>query len=128
MRLRVKTAMAAAIAMAATLLPAGSAQAAHGRTGTAACPSGYLCVWDQPDFRGRMYRFLGDNASWGDWAIDNNDRSWFNNGTSGTYACVWQYVNLVGHAKALAPGEASPDDPGHAGRGSSNDWRRGGCE
>ncbi|WP_404870366.1 peptidase inhibitor family I36 protein [Kitasatospora griseola] len=127
MRQRVKLSLAAVAALAAALIPAGSADAAPALTGTAACPSGYLCVWDQPDYQGKMYQFRSDNFSWWGWDIDDNDRSWYNNGTSGKYACVWQFANYSGSVKAIAPHTSSPHDYNHETRGSSNDWRAGGC-
>jgi hypothetical protein len=110
-------AAAAAIAAAAIVMPALPAQA-----GTAACPSGYLCVWDQTYYRGNMYKFSGKNFSWASWAINNHDSSWYNNGTSGLNACVWQYVGYSGPVKVIRAGTSSPVDSIHAHRGSSNSW------
>ncbi|MFI9213941.1 peptidase inhibitor family I36 protein [Streptomyces sp. NPDC053253] len=111
----VSVGFAAALTLAG---PASSASAA----GTADCPRGYLCVWDQTNYQGNMYKFSGTNFSWGSWAIDNHDSSWYNNGTSGLNACVWQGVGYTGSVKAIRSGTSSPSDATHAHRGSSNSW------
>ncbi|MEU9763436.1 peptidase inhibitor family I36 protein [Streptomyces sp. NPDC047985] len=90
--------------------------------GLAACPKGYLCVWDQTDYKGRMYKFKDANASWGNYAIENHDASWYNNNKSGLNACVWQYKGHMGSVKVIKAGTSSPKDANHAHKGSSNSW------
>ncbi|MFD9104646.1 peptidase inhibitor family I36 protein [Streptomyces virginiae] len=112
------TCLAAAFTVAG---PATSASAAP--SGTAACPSGYLCVWDQTNYQGNMYKFAGSNSSWAAWAINNHDSSWYNHGTSGLNACVWQYEGYWGDVKVIRAGTSSPGpDNAHAHEGSSNSW------
>ncbi|WP_326763471.1 peptidase inhibitor family I36 protein [Streptomyces sp. NBC_01591] len=111
----------AGIAAALTVIgPVSSTSAAP--TGTAACPSGYLCVWDQTGYKGHMYKFSGKNASWEAWPINNHDASWYNNAKSGLDACVWQGKNYTGSVKVIKAGKSSPRDSAHAHRGSSNSW------
>ncbi|MBP0448793.1 MULTISPECIES: peptidase inhibitor family I36 protein [unclassified Kitasatospora] len=107
---------AAVLSVAAPVAGAGAAT-----TGTAACPSGYLCVWDQTEYRGNMYKFKDAN-SWESWAINNHDASWYNHGTSGLCAYVWQYSDYSGTVKVIKPGTSSPSDSAHAHRGSANSW------
>ncbi|GGR08970.1 peptidase inhibitor family I36 protein [Kitasatospora griseola] len=121
MRQRVKLSLAVAAALAAALIPAGSAGATT-TSGTADCPAGYLCVWDQINYQGNMYKFSGENFSWSAWAINNHDSSWYNHGVSGLNACVWQYEGFSGSVKVIKAGTSSPSDPAHAHYGSSNNW------
>ncbi|MEE1805844.1 peptidase inhibitor family I36 protein [Streptomyces sp. BE133] len=114
---RVLPLVAAATIAAVFLGPVSSAQAA-----TADCPSGYLCVWDQTSYNGKMYKFKDSNASWSGYAIENHDSSWYNHGTSGLNACVWQYSYYTGSVKVVASGTSSPQDAAHAHLGSSNNW------
>ncbi|WP_338933150.1 peptidase inhibitor family I36 protein [Streptomyces netropsis] len=121
MRRTLVSILAAGFAAALTIAgPVSDASAAP--TGTAACPSGYLCVWDQINYQGNMYKFSGKNASWAAWAINNHDSSWYNHGTSGLDACVWQYEGYWGSVKVIKAGTSSPSDSGHAHLGSSNSW------
>ncbi|MCG0066604.1 peptidase inhibitor family I36 protein [Streptomyces tricolor] len=66
--------------------------------------------------------FSGNNSGWASWAINNHDASWYNNGTSGLYACVWQSQYYTGSVKVIKVGTSSPADSVHAHRGSSNIW------
>ncbi|MGW2659151.1 peptidase inhibitor family I36 protein [Streptomyces sp. NPDC001478] len=117
MRLNRVLPLVAAATAAVFLGPVSPAQAA-----TADCPSGYLCVWDQTSYNGKMYKFSGSNSSWSAWAIENHDSSWYNHGTSGLNACIWQYPGYLGSVKVVASGTSSPQDAAHAHLGSSNNW------
>ncbi|MER5349404.1 peptidase inhibitor family I36 protein [Kitasatospora sp. NPDC002551] len=108
-------------AVMAAALAVGPVPGAHA-AGTADCPRGWLCVWDQTDYQGHMFKFKDANATWPA-AIENHDASWFNNGTSGLTACIWQGGAYTGTVKAVKAGASSPRDSAHAHRGSSNDWR-----
>ncbi|WP_371098804.1 hypothetical protein, partial [Streptomyces sanglieri] len=48
--------------------------------------------------------------------------SWYNHGTSGLNACVWQYSYNTGSVKVVASGTSSTQDAAHAHLGSSNNW------
>ncbi|MCX4773753.1 peptidase inhibitor family I36 protein [Streptomyces sp. NBC_01285] len=97
--------------------PVAPAQAA-----TADCPSGYLCLWDQTHYNGNMSKFKDANASWSGYNINNRDSSWYNHGTSGLNACIWQGYYYTGSVKIVASGTSSPQDAAHAHQGSSNNW------
>ncbi|MER7541220.1 peptidase inhibitor family I36 protein [Streptomyces sp. NPDC097704] len=43
----------------------------------------YYCVYWDANYAGRKYQFGGNNSSWADWAVFNDDSSSWNNGTSG---------------------------------------------
>ncbi|MGW3168406.1 peptidase inhibitor family I36 protein [Streptomyces sp. NPDC001142] len=107
--------------------PASGASASVSVTGTASCPSGYLCVWDQTSYNGNIYKFSGTNKSWTSWAINDHDASWYNHGTSGLKACIWgdEYSVIWGWGgglKSVASGTSSPSDSNRAYKGSSNSW------
>ncbi|MFD3912933.1 peptidase inhibitor family I36 protein [Streptomyces sp. NPDC058603] len=108
------------VGFAATLTLVGPATTAS--AGTADCPRGYLCVWEHPNYEGRMFKFGGSNASWGSWDIEDKDSSWYNNGTEGMIACVWSARNYQGTVKAIQPQTSSPSDAIHGDNGSSNNW------
>ncbi|MFC9393567.1 peptidase inhibitor family I36 protein [Streptomyces sp. NPDC057027] len=122
MRRTLMSALTACFAAALTLVGPAAGGASALPSGTAACPSGYLCVWDQINYQGNMYKFSGSNSSWAAWAINNHDSSWYNHGTSGLNACVWQYEGYLGSVKVIRAGTSSPSDSGHAHLGSSNSW------
>ncbi|MBB4983403.1 MULTISPECIES: peptidase inhibitor family I36 protein [Streptomyces] len=122
MRRTLMSALTACFAAALTLGGPAAGGASALPSGTAACPSGYLCVWDQINYQGNMYKFSGSNSSWAAWAINNHDSSWYNHGTSGLNACVWQYEGYLGSVKVIRAGTSSPSDSGHAHLGSSNSW------
>lgn len=113
-----------AAGFSAVLVLAGPASSAAptAAQGTAACPKGYLCVWDQTDYKGHMFKFKDSNSTWGGYAIENHDASWFNNNKSGLDACVWQYKGFAGSVKVIKAGKSSPGDAAHAHKGSSNSW------
>ncbi|WP_442789839.1 peptidase inhibitor family I36 protein [Nocardiopsis sp. EMB25] len=113
----------ATFAFMSFLFPAVPSQAeTNTRSGTDDCPLGYLCVWEHPNYQGRMYRFAGANASWAAWDINNKDSSWYNNGTEGMLACVWSGTNYQGSVKVIQHQTSSPSDSTHGDRGSSNSW------
>jgi hypothetical protein len=94
----------------------------------AGCPAGALCVYNQLHYGGNRYQFFGSNASWGAWAVEDNNLSWFNNGTSGRWARIWEHRNYGGSWDAIARGvgifDGSPNganSPVYK-RGSANDW------
>jgi Peptidase inhibitor family I36 len=94
----------------------------------AGCAAGALCVYNQLHYGGNRYQFFGSNASWGAWAVEDNNLSWFNNGTSGRWARIWENRGYGGSWHAIARGvgvwDGSPNganSPVYK-RGSSNDW------
>lgn len=119
-----------------SLAPAAPAQAADARvtsgaTATAVplaapagCPSGALCVYSGLNFTG-SHSYLQDcNRSWVTFGRNDINASWFNNGTSGRWARIWQNVDFRGNFDAVARGVGVSD--GRTGpvfnQGSSNDW------
>ena len=86
------------------------------------CASGALGVYWDTFYRGGKYQFFGNNPSWGAYAIENDDSSWFNNGTSGKAVRVYDDRGYGGGSTCFARGTgdriaAAVDD-----RGSSNQW------
>src|SRR5438128_9821689 len=84
-------------AAAVLALGAGVLGAAAGPAKAAAsdCASTYLCVWKDSGFTNSRFQFAGNNTSWAAWAINNEDSSWFNNGTSGLRVQVYDHTNYV---------------------------------
>lgn len=101
------------------LLPLGAGTAAAAPGG---CTSGSLCVYRDINYNNGPWRFPGNEDNWHDWAIANNDSSWFNNGTSGRVAKVYRGVAWSGGVyKCMNRGQGFragiTDDAG-----SSNYW------
>lgn len=117
---RLRVLLLAAV-LAGTLTTIVSAQPAAAAPG--GCTSGYLCVYWNVNYDNGPWRFGGSNSSWGAWAIENDDSSWFNNGTSGLAVRVYVdrgYGGGVEICQARGTGDAyaiAIDD-----RGSSNLW------
>lgn len=83
---RMLTALAGTVLLGTGLLGAPAASAAETTAGAAAaasCDAGYYCVYWNANYAGRKYQFGGNNSSWANWAIFNDDSSSWNNGTSG---------------------------------------------
>ena len=114
------------VALATALVPALSATA---KAAPAGCSSGAFCVWKNTSYTGSgPYKFFGWNSSWASFGIENQDSSWFNNGTSGRYARFWSGRSCTGDSHALGRGVGAPSDSLMNNRGSSNDWPVGGWE
>lgn len=109
------------VALVASMLPVmGALPALAAPPG--GCPSGALCVhWDSY-YRGAQYRFFGTNSSWGPWAIENDDSSWFNNGTSGMGVRVHWYRGQGGPSQCWDRGEGELISLYNQDKGSSNVW------
>jgi hypothetical protein len=94
-------------------------------TSLSSCPAGALCVYDQTYFNGTLYRFFGTNSSWGPYGIEDRNASWFNNGTTGRWARIWENRSCTGSFDAVARGvgvyDGSIASPVYK-KGSSNDW------
>jgi hypothetical protein len=90
----------------------------------ASCPAGALCVYDQTYYNGTLYRFFGTNSSWAPYGIEDRNASWFNNGTSGRWARIWEHRSCTGNWHAIARGVGVYDGSGSVvyKKGSSNDW------
>jgi hypothetical protein len=99
--------------------------AANAKAAASDCQSTYLCVWWDSGFAGSRYQFAGNNSSWSAWAIQDDDSSWFNNGTSGLRVQVYKdsgYANTtvcVGYKQQISFNSFAND------KGSSNLWN--GC-
>ncbi|MCB5165844.1 peptidase inhibitor family I36 protein [Streptomyces bambusae] len=72
----------------AALVGLGLTTAAPASAGTGACGSGNFCAWYLTNYEGPSASWAGNDANWSDnWLsngqnIDNDDRSWRNNGTA----------------------------------------------
>jgi hypothetical protein len=109
-----------AIPVAAALLLTGSGPAAAAPPG---CPAGALCVYRDINYAWGPYKFFGTNYSWHQWAIADRDSSWFNNGTSGRSARVWEHVGYSGRVEVcIARGHGIRNQWWFDDLGSSNDW------
>ncbi|MEX2134586.1 MAG: peptidase inhibitor family I36 protein [Acidimicrobiia bacterium] len=92
------------------------------------CASGALCVYDGHQFLGNKFQFFGTNNSWGAWAINNNDESAYNNGTSGLDVRVYDLTSYSGQLQyCLRKGRGykfldSTLGADHDDDGSSNIW------
>jgi hypothetical protein len=110
-------------AVASLALPLGVLVAAP--TADAApngCASGALCVYWDTFYRGGKYQFFGSNSSWGAWAIEDDDSSWFNNGTSGLAVRVYDNRGYGGGSKCFRRGTGDQTAIAVDDRGSSNLW------
>ncbi|MEV0787629.1 peptidase inhibitor family I36 protein, partial [Streptomyces sp. NPDC050423] len=76
----------------------------------------------RPHRSGLPSKRAAPNSDWSAWTINNHDSSWYNHGTSGLNACVWQGYYYTGSVKVVASGTSSPQDAAHAHLGSSNNW------
>jgi hypothetical protein len=115
-------AMAGATAGLATVLVPTAAHAAP-----SGCAAGALCVYDQENYAGTRYQFFGTNASWAPYGIEDRNASWFNNGTTGRYARIFEQRNCTGtlgtfSSVAQGTGVADGSQWYVYKRGSSNDW------
>lgn len=87
------------------------------------CPAGALCVYRDVNYAWGPYKFFGTNDSWHQWAIADRDSSWFNNGTSGRRARVWEHVGRSGRVEVcIARGTGIANQWWFDDMGSSNDW------
>lgn len=109
-----------AVALAMALVPAVSSTA---KAAPAGCSSGALCVWKNTNFTGAgPYKFFGWNSSWASYGIENQDSSWWNNGTSGRQARIWTSRGCSGDYMWVPRGVGFNSWPQYSDRGSSNDW------
>ncbi len=122
------TAAATAVLAGGTLLagpvPAGATTPeAKGATAAApaGCPATYYCVYQNRDYRGAVYKFADEKASWRRWDIFNQDSSSFNNGTSGLSVALYGEENYGRRLGCLPRGQGWtlhwPNDDGE-----SNKW------
>ena len=92
-----------------------SATAAH------TCNAGYYCVYSNAGYGGNEYLFAGNNASWTKWAINDNDSSSWNGGTSGKGVILYRDINYRTPLGCLPDGRGwtqhKPNDSG-----SGNQW------
>jgi hypothetical protein len=110
--------VAALLATALVTVAAPSASAVPG-----GCSSGALCVYWNVNYDNGPWRFFGTNDSWGAWAIEDDDSSWFNNGTSGRSARVWVNRGRTWPVEVcLDRGDGDAYAIAIDDRGSSNDW------
>ncbi len=87
--MNLRSIVASLAALAALPLGAISLSAPPAQAAPNGCASGALCVYWDTFYRGSKYQFFGSNSSWAAWAIENDDSSWFNNGTSGLSVRVY---------------------------------------
>jgi hypothetical protein len=87
-----------------------------------ACPAGALCVYRDSSFHGPQYEFYGDNWSWHQWAIADDDSSSWNNGTGGLSVSIYRDTGYAGDRIVCLPRGTwtAHHDPNDA--GSSNVW------
>lgn len=111
-------------ALACTALPLGvlATTAPSAAAAPPGCASGALCVYVDTGYDGRKFQFFGDNKSWGAWAIEDEDSSWFNNGTSGMAVRVYDGRDYTGGGKCFRRGTGEDDAVLVDDRGSSNEW------
>ncbi|MDX3534513.1 peptidase inhibitor family I36 protein [Streptomyces sp. MB09-01] len=110
----------------------GLMTAAPATAGTGACASGNFCAWYLTNYDGPSASWSGNDANWSDnylsngANIDNDDRSWRNNGTSCAgcdHVRIYDGYNYSGQIACLHFGDegwypnANPAD-----RGSSHRW------
>src|SRR5262245_39964620 len=114
---RWRLAIVASAMLAAVLGAPSPAQAVP-----ANCPAADLCAYWNSNYNPNPSKFEHTNASWGPWAIEDDDSSWCNNGTSGRLARVWTGRNWTGAWQAFAKGACWPFDADYNDKGSSNDW------
>ena len=118
----------AAPAAAATITSASTAGAGTAigaaMAAPAGCPSGALCVYSGLNFTGSHSYLFDCNRTWVTFGRNDINESWYNNGTSGRWARIWQNVNFTGNFFAIAPGVGVLDGHGTGvyNAGSSNDW------
>ncbi len=86
------------------------------------CPAGAACIYWNTNYNPTPYKFYGAYSSWGPWAIEDDDSSWCNNGTTGRLARIWTGRGYTGAWQAFPRGACWPHDAGFDNRGSSNDW------
>jgi Peptidase inhibitor family I36 len=115
-------AMAGASAGLATVLVPTAAHAAP-----PGCAAGALCVYDQENYDGTRYQFFGTNSSWAPYGIEDRNASWFNNGTTGRWARIWELRSCAGGwgtYSSVSPGTGVADGSQYYvyKRSSSNDW------
>lgn len=89
-------------ALAASLLSVVAlvVAAPQASAGADACPTGAFCMFEHPNFEGRMmYAIVGDHESFPDlsrFGFDNQVSSVLNKGSSGF--CAWEHPNYQGNA------------------------------
>jgi hypothetical protein len=111
----------AAAALAASF-PLGLAAAPAAQAAPNGCASGALCVYWDTFYRGSKYQFFNSNSSWGAYAIENDDSSWFNNGTSGLAVRVYEDRGYGGSSICFSRGDGDQIALAVDDRGSSNLW------
>ncbi len=115
MRRAVVTAVVASTA--ALTLGAAPAQAAP-----SGCQYGALCVYWNTGYGGAQSQFFGSNPSWGAYSIEDDDSSWFNNGTTGKGARIFDNRSHSGGSKCYDMGDGEGYAVAVDDRGSSNSW------
>ncbi|MBB5939289.1 peptidase inhibitor family I36 protein [Streptomyces zagrosensis] len=87
------------------------------------CNTGYYCVYSNANYGGSEYLFADNNPSWKAWAIDDNDSSSWNGGTSGMGVYLYRDINYRTPLGCLPDGRGwtqhRPNDSG-----SGNKWTR----
>ncbi len=114
--------LAAAAAVMASLPLGAMAFAQPAVAAPNGCASGALCVYWDTFYRGGKYQFFGSNSSWGPWAIEDDDSSWFNNGTSGLAVRVYENRGYGGSSICFPRGTGDQIALAEDDRGSSNLW------
>jgi hypothetical protein len=118
MRALSKILLAGAVASVAVPLTAVPASAAPG-----GCKVTYLCVYRNTFYDDGPFQFAGANRSWSAWPrIANDDSSWFNNGTSGLAAAVYDARDFQIRTICLERGTGNRIALSKQDRGSSNRW------
>lgn len=108
--------VAAAIAVSALGLSAPASAAPSD------CNLKHLCVYYDAYYAGKVYHFKDSNSSWGPWVIEDDDSSWFNNGTSGMGVRVYHNRSYGGGSQCWSKGRGERISLYHQDKGSSNLW------
>ena len=91
--------------------------------GTPNCASTYTCWWANTNFDGTYYGSAMDQISWPS-AINSNDDSVQNNGTSGNAIFTYRYAYYIEVMYCVRKGVAVSVIPSaKANRGSSHQWK-----
>jgi Peptidase inhibitor family I36 len=98
---------------------------AMGQTANAAptgCPASKLCVYPDIFYGGPMHAFRDTNPSWESFGIEDQDSSWFNNGTTGASVRVYVDRGFGGDSICFARGDGDQIALLYQDAGSSNLW------
>ncbi|MGW3654351.1 peptidase inhibitor family I36 protein [Streptomyces sp. NPDC005151] len=119
----------AATAGAAALAFTGATPAS---AGTADCPREYFCAWYLSNFDGDRYKWDGNDSDWGTnhfangHTVENDDRSWQNNGIVQPGFDRVKVYSVSGYTGdmtiCLSPGSSVAAKSTAADRGSSHKW------